>query len=66
MLTDRWSIVPMQYVGLNPSGTVRWSALLPVSNRAEITLTGSGLEGSVRQVPPVRYASRRDVAGVAR
>ena len=66
MLTDRWSIVPMQYVGLNPSGTVRWSALLPVSNRAEITLTGSGLEGSVRQVPPVRYTSRRDVAGVAR
>ena len=66
MLTVRWSIAPMQYVGLYPSGTVRWSALLPTGNRAAITLTGTRLEGSVRQVLPLRYASPALVAGVAR
>jgi hypothetical protein len=66
LLTVRGTIPPMRYTGHNPSGTVLWSVLLPMSREAGLTRTGSGLEGSVRQVLPVRYTSVNFVAGVGR
>ena len=66
MPTVRWSIVPMRCIGLRPSGTVLWSALLPASSKAVLTLTGSGLERSVRHVLPMRYTGPGGVLGVAR
>ncbi|AFM14946.1 hypothetical protein Mycch_0120 [Mycolicibacterium chubuense NBB4] len=66
LLTVRASIPRMRYAGITPSGTVLWSVLLPMSRETVLTETGSGLEGSVRQVLPVRYASDGIVAGAAR
>lgn len=60
------SIPPMQYAVTIPSGTVLWSVLLPTGREKVLTGTGSRLEGSVRQVLPVRYSSRGFVAGAMR
>jgi len=60
------SIPSMQYAGAIPSGTVLWSVLLPTGRETMLTGMGSRLEGSVRQVLPVRYSSRGFVAGAPR
>ena len=66
MLTVTGSIPPMQYAGTIASGTVLWSVLLLAGRKTVLTGMGSGLEGSVRQVLPVRYSSFRFVAGAMR
>lgn len=66
MPTVTYSIPPMQYATATPSGTVRWSVLLPTGREAVLTGMGTRLEGSVRQVLPVRYTSRQNVAEALR
>ena len=65
MLTVRVTIQRMRCKAQLASGTVLWSVLLPMSRETATTRTGSGLEGSVRQVLPVRYDSVNPVAGAA-
>jgi len=60
------SIPPMRYAVAIASGTVLWSVLLPTGRETVLTAKGSRLEGSVRQVLPVRYSSRGVVAGATR
>ena len=60
------SIPPMRYAAAITSGTVLWSVLRPTGREAVLTGTGSRLEGSVRQVLPVRYSSFGFVAGDTR
>lgn len=66
MLTVTYSIPPMRYMALTASGTVRWSVLLPTGRETVLTRSGFGLEGSVRQMLPMRYAGAGLVAGVGR
>lgn len=66
MLTVTGSIPRMRYAVGIPSGTVLWSVLLPTGRETVLTGTGSRLEGSVRQVLPVRYSSFGFVAGATR
>ena len=66
MLTVECAIAPMRYAASLTSGTVRWSVLLPTGSKTWLTRLGSGLEGSVRQVLPVRYISDDCVAGTSR
>jgi len=53
----------MRYIAPTPSGTVLWSVLLLTGRETVLTRLGFGLEGSVRQMLPVRYASPGLVAG---
>lgn len=66
MLTVECAIAPMRYEASPPSGTVRWSVLLPTGRETDLTSLGSGREGSVRQVLPVRYMSDGLVAETSR
>ena len=65
MLTVADSIPQMRYAVATPSGTVLWSVLLPTGRETVLTVTRPRLEGGVRQVLPVRYDSRGDVAGTS-
>ena len=66
MLTVERPIPPMRYMAPTPSGTVLWSVLLLTGRETVLTRSGFGLEGSVRQMLPVRYASPGVVAGGVR
>ena len=63
LLTVECSIPRMRSAGATASGTVRWSVLLLTGRETVLTRLGFGLEGSVRQMLPVRYASPGLVAG---
>jgi hypothetical protein len=66
LLTVTGSILPMRCTAGTASGTVLWSVLLPASREADVTLTGLGLGGCVRQGLPQRHDRRGFVVGVHR
>ena len=63
MLTVTGTILPMRCTVGTASGTVLWSVLLPASREADVTLTGLGQGGCVRQGLPLRHDRRGFVMG---
>jgi hypothetical protein len=66
LLTVTGTILPMRYTAGTASGTVLWSVLLPASRETVATDTGLGQGGGVRQVLPLRHASRGFAVGAHR
>ena len=66
MLTVRESIVRMLCTAGFPSGTVLWSVLLPTGREMDVTWSGPGLGGGVRDDLPLRRGERGYDARVLR